>query len=441
MKEGRLYRQVNHVYRDDYDALIDSGLYESLARAGLLIRHEEADISLAASDKAYKVIKPEKIPFISYPYEWCFSQLKDAALTTLEVQKKAMDCGMCLKDCSAYNVQFHKGKPVFIDTLSFEKYREARPWTAYRQFCQHFLAPLALMSRRDIRLGRLLRVYVDGIPLDLADRLLGLRSRFSFSLTVHIHLHARTQKRYESRPVDMGRQKMSRFALLGLIDSLESAVKKLRWRPGGTEWAGYYNETNYCDDAIERKKTIVAEFLDAAGARTVWDLGANTGVFSRVAAQKGIQTISFDLDPAAVEKNYLETIERGESNIVPLVLDLTNPSAGLGWANEERMSLARRGPADTVMALALIHHLAISNNLPLARVARFFKDICSTLIIEFVPKADSQVRRLLASRQDIFDEYDQAHFERAFERYFSQERRVDIEGTQRTLYLMRNIAG
>jgi len=181
LRDGFIYRQVNTIYRENYDYLISSNLYKTLVDAELLIPHHEVDIKKARSDEIYKVIKPELILFISYPYEWCFSQLKDAALTTLEIQKKSLDFGISLKDCSAYNIQFRKGKPIFIDTLSFERYHQGKPWVAYRQFCQHFLAPLALMSYKDIRLNQLFRVYIDGPPLDLTSSLLPFRTRFRIS--------------------------------------------------------------------------------------------------------------------------------------------------------------------------------------------------------------------------------------------------------------------
>jgi len=437
-RNGTLYRQVNNCYRSHYDRLIDSGLYEDLVASGLLVRSEEVDAGLAISDAAYKVIRPEVIPFVSYPYEWCFSQLKDAALLTLEIQRRAMGHGMTLKDSSAYNVQFLGGRAIFIDTLSFEVQEEGRPWAGYRQFCRHFLGPLALMSFKDVRLNQLARIYVDGVPLDMADKLLGLRARRSLSLYLHIHLHAKAQKRYEDKPVDLNARKVSRMALLGLVDSLTGAVRKLKWRARGTEWADYYEFTNYTDEAFEQKKTIVAEMLQTARPREAWDLGANTGVFSKLASDRGIPVIAFDVDPAAVERNYLEIRGGADSCPLPLVMDLTNPSGGLGWANEERMGLVCRGPTDTAMALALVHHLAISNNVPLARIARFFQSICKSLIIEFVPKEDSQVQRLLASRKDVFTDYNRDAFERSFGRYFSIETRRDIEGTKRTLYLMRN---
>ena len=441
-EDGAIYRQVNLIYREDYDHLMSSGLYDSLVKEGLLIGHEEVDLEPPRPEIAYKVIKPEPIPFISYPYEWCFSQLKDAALLTLKAQRVALEFGMSLKDASAYNVQFVNGRPMLIDTLSFERHREGRPWVAYRQFCQHFLAPLALMAHRDARLSQLLRVYVDGVPLDLASSLLPLRTRLMPSLLFHIHLHARAQRRFAGRAVDVSGLRMGRLSLLGLIESLESAVRGLRWKPSGTEWAEYYEEAALRGGYLQHKSRLVAEFLDRIGPMDVWDLGANVGVFSRIASDRGIPTISFDADPAAVEKNYLECRRRGETRILPLVLDLTNPSPAIGWGNEERASLMERGPADAVMALALIHHLAISNNLPLDRIARFFKDICRRwLIVEFVPKEDPQARRLLASREDIFPGYNQRAFEEEFGRYFSIEDSSGIGDSQRTLYLMRRLRG
>jgi len=433
---GMIYRQVNIIYKENYDHLMNSGLYDSLVNAELLISHKEVTIESKEPDKAYKIIEPPKIPFISYPYEWCFSQLKDAALTTLRLQKKALEFGMSLKDCSAYNIQLRKGKPVFIDTLSFEKYREGQPWVAYRQFCQHFLSPLALMSCKDIRLNQLFRVFIDGVPLDLSSSLLPLRTYFAFSLFTHIHLHAKSQRRFANKTVNLTGNKFGRLSFLGLIDNLESAIKKLRWQAQGTEWADYYEDTNYSSDALQHKKQIVAEFLDKANPSVVWDLGANLGMFSRIASDKKIQTISFDIDPAAVEKNYLQCIADGETNILPLVIDFTNPSPSIGWENTERMSLVERGPADMVFALALIHHLALSNNLPLHRIAIFLHGICKSLIIEFVPKNDSQVKRLLSSREDIFPDYTQQIFESEFSKYFTISHSAKIRDSERILYLM-----
>ena len=436
-QNGAIFRQINLVYKDNYNHLINSGLYQVLVENNLLIPHKEVDTAYARSDKAYKIIKPELISFISYPYEWCFSQLKDAALATLKIQKKSLDFGMSLKDCSAYNIQFRKGKPIFIDTLSFEKYREEQPWVAYRQFCQHFLAPLALMSYRDIRLSQLFRVYIDGVPLDLANTLLLFRTRLRFSLFSHIHLHAKSQKYFADKTANTSGHKMSLLSFRGLISSLESAIRKLKWEPKGTQWVKYYEDTNYSRDALHHKEKIVAEFLDTIDPRSAWDLGANVGMFSRIASDKGIQTISFDVDPACVEKNYIECVGNGETNIIPLLLDLSNPSPNIGWQNQERMSIFDRGPVDTVLALALIHHLAISNNLPIDEIAEFLNRICTSLIIEFVPKSDSQVQKLLSTREDIFPDYSQQDFEHQFSKYFTIMSSVRIMNSERILYLMQ----
>lgn len=437
LRDGLIYRQVNYKYKENYDHLINSGLYEALVGDELLIPHREVKNEYAMSDEAYRIIKPEFIPFISYPYEWCFSQLKDATLCTLKVQRKALDFGMSLKDCSAYNIQFRKGKSVFIDILSFEKYYEGKPWVSYRQFCQHFLAPLALMSYRDIRLNQLLRIYIDGIPLDLASSLLPLHTFLKFSLLSHIHLHAKSQKHFADKAVGTNSKKMKRLSFVGLIDNLESSIKKLKWKARDTQWADYYKDTNYSSNALQHKKQIVSEFLNKTNPNTVWDLGANTGMFSRISSNNGILTISFDIDPAAVEKNYLECVKKGETNILPLLLDLTNPTPSIGWENQERMSLLERSPADVVFALAIVHHLAISNNLPLNKIADFFNKICKSLIIEFIPKKDSQVQRLLSSREDIFPNYTQQVFEHEFRKHFTMISCVKIADSERILYIMQ----
>ena len=436
---GSLYRQINQYYKQEYDLLINSGLYKALVDAELLIPHVEVDIPPLMRDKAYKIIQPNIIPFISYPYEWSFSQLKQAALTTLEIQKVSMKFGMTLKDCSAYNIQFLNGKPTLIDTLSFEKYLEGQTWKPYRQFCQHFLAPLSLMSHKDIRLNQLLRIYVDGVPLDLASKLLPLRTHSMFSLLSHIHAHAKSQKHYGNKQINLKDRKMGKHSLIGVVESLYSGIKKLKWTPEGTEWSDYYSDTNYSEKAFDQKKRIVASFLDKTKPKVVWDMGANIGEFSRISSNQGIDTISFDVDPAAIEKNYLKVIEKHEKKLLPLLLDLTNPSPNIGWNNQERMSIMERGPADVILALALIHHLAISNNLPFYKIAEFFKNNCNYLIIEFIPKIDSQVQRLLSTREDIFSDYNRENFENEFRKFFNIIETVDLKDSERILYHMEKI--
>jgi hypothetical protein len=434
-RDGRLLRQINKIYADEYKLLISSGLYKNLTNKNLLIPHQEIDSPEFYSELGYKIIEPQKINIISYPYEWAFSQLKDAALLTLQIQKIALEHNMSLKDASAYNIQFLNGQAIFIDTLSFEKYKEGEPWPAYRQFCQHFLAPLALIAYKDLNLSQLSRLFIDGIDLTLASKLLPISSKLNFSILTHIHLHAKSQKHYADKKIKSQR-KISKQAILALIDSLESTVKKLKFPHTDTEWGEYYSFTNYSNKAFDYKKELVEEFLAYLKPSNVWDLGGNTGIFSRLASDKNIPTICFDIDLIAVEKNYLYTKKNKEENILPLFLDLTNPSPNIGWGNQERDSWQNRGPADTLMALALIHHLAISNNLPFDKIANYFSQLGNNLIIEFVPKGDSKVNKLLATREDIFDKYTKEDFEKEFSQYFEIKKTKNIAESKRTLYLM-----
>ncbi|MBN2046436.1 MAG: class I SAM-dependent methyltransferase [Anaerolineaceae bacterium] len=432
------FRQVNRVYQEDYDLLISSGLYQALEKKQLLIPHQEVTQEAPVPEIAYKVIQPETIDFITYPYEWSFSQLKDAALLTLAIQRQALEHGMMLKDASAYNIQFRNGAPVFIDTLSFTRYIEGMPWVAYRQFCQHFLAPLALVSKVDIRLNQMLRQHIDGIPLDLASKLLPKSTHLHFGLLSHIHLHAYAQHHYttDGDKKQPTQATVSKISLIGLIDNLENTIRHLRVKSIATNWSDYYQATNYTDDATRSKEEIIHALLTELAPRVVWDLGANTGRYSRLALDlPGCQVISMDMDPGAVEINYLQSKKAGETNLLPLIVDLTNPSPAIGWNNEERLSWKQRKPADVVMALALVHHLAISNNVPLRDIANMMAGLGKHLIIEFVPKEDSQVQRLLAARDDIFTEYTIDGFKNAFSEDYHLRREIPVEHTTRTIFL------
>jgi hypothetical protein len=434
-------RQVNEPGRSDYELLVSSGLYDALSGQGELVSHEELPVSLAAAPGAVRVLAPEQLPFISYPYEWSFSQLKDAALLTLRLQATAMRHGMSLRDATPYNVQCLRGRPIFIDTLSFGRLDPGLPWIAYRQFCEGFLAPLALMSCTDIRMQHLLRAYIDGIPLDLASKLLPWRTRAKPGVLVHVHLHAAAQRKASRgsspAPAPARAQAMSATAVTALIDSLERTVRALDWTPRGTVWGDYYTATNYTDSAFTHKQEIVGAALDRFAPAVIWDLGANDGTFSRLAAARQIRAVAFDVDPAAVEKNYRRVKADGESYMLPLLLDLTNPSGGAGGGHRERSPLTERTPADMLLALALVHHLAIGHNVPLDQVAEYFARLGRRLVVEFVPKHDSQVQRMLASREDIFDHYTEAGFEAAFARHFTILERIPVRDADRTIYIMQ----
>lgn len=432
-----IYRSINAVGREDYELLLGSGLFDELTQSSKLVWHHEVESPRIAG--AWKIIQPERVETISYPYEWSFSQLKDAALLTLEVQKSALLRGMTLKDASAFNVQFVDNKPLFIDTLSFEGYVEGQPWAAYKQFCEHFLAPLALMSYVDVRLSKLFVSDLGGVPLDLAVELLPLRTKFRPSLYAHLHLHAKYQVKYSDRGLQSKSKaiSLSRNRLISLVDSLSLLIQSLKWKPLGTEWGDYYSSTNYSSPAASSKHDIVSTWLYEISPSTVWDLGANDGTYSKIASELGSSVVAFDIDPAAVEAGYLKA-KNDPSLPLCLVLDLMNPSPRLGWALAERMSFSDRGGADCVMALALVHHLAISNNVPLGSIAQYFSSLSPNLIVEFVPKSDSQVKKLLSTRKDIFQEYNSDGFERAFEEFYELVSKEQVEDSDRILYRFKS---
>ncbi len=378
------------------------------------------------------------IGFVAHPYEWCFSQLKEAALLTLELQSRALDSGMRLKDASAYNVQFDGGRPILIDSLSFEVAEATEPWPAYRQFCEHFLAPLALIAHRDVRCGLMLRDHIDGIPLDLAVRLLPGRTRLNLGLASHLHLHAGAQRRAaKATPAGEDAQKpprrVSETGQRALLDSLRRSVAGLRWEPAGM-WNEYATTTSYSDAATVSKADIVREMLGAVGGSTAWDLGANTGVYSALAADAGYHVVAWDQDAASVESHWRGVRGDQRPSVLPLVLDLANPSPAIGWALAERASFLDRGNPDVLMALALVHHIAIGNNVPLGQVARLFGRMAPQAIVEFVPKDDPMTRRLLAARRDIFVDYTIDGFRAAFGEVFSIVREAPIVDSGRVLF-------
>jgi SAM-dependent methyltransferase len=437
-QDGVLYRQVNEGCRADYEALMGSGLYDELVANQLLVSHVEVSAPTGSAG-AYRVLRPDRIPFVSYPFEWCFSQLKDAALATLRIQEIALRHGMSLRDSSAFNVQYVGSRPVFIDTLSFERYVEGRPWVGYRQFCQHFLAPLFLTAGRDPRLSALSSNWIDGIPLDLARRLAGARHRWRLGFLMHVGLHSRAQERLQATATPRSAlPRLSRASLTRILESLRATIERLAWNPGTTQWADYYSNTNYPPVARETKRRFVASVVEEIRPSRVIDLGANTGEFSAVAARSGAYVVAADMDQGAVELCFRRARAEG-SRILPLVVDLTNPTPGLGWMNVERASFLQRcSPgADVVLALALLHHLVIGNNVPLPRVVELLALAGRNVVVELVEKPDSQVQRLLASREDIFEDYSAAGFESTLSGTFRVVRRQQLDGTHRVMYHLR----
>ncbi len=438
-KNDIVYRAVSDQYISNYNLLMDSGLYNELTKKGLLISHQETKIN--TSDKnIVKVIAPRKIHFISYPYEWTYGQLKDAALATLKIQQISMRYGMSLKDATPFNIQYVDGKACLIDTLSFEKWTNNKPWVPYKQFCEQFLSPLAIAALCDVRILSLQQNMIDGIPLDFAASLLPIRARFKLGIIIHILLHAKAQNkfkkgnRYLSRPVSFGAS-----TLTGLIESLKNTVLSLNLKNQEGKWGTYYQDCIGSAKYLQQKQEFIEQFVQESNPKVVWDIGANIGKFSHLIGRKNIEVISIDGDSISVEKNYRLCKNEKVNSVLPLIIDICSPTPSIGWGNKERLSLIQRGPADLIIALALIHHLAIAKNIPFEYISSLFASCSKWLVIEFVPKDDENVKTMLSSREDIFNKYSKEEFEIEFRKHFNILNIQPLLDSNRTLYFMKKI--
>jgi hypothetical protein len=434
-RNGKIFRCVLDKYERQFTEARASGLFDQCVANGLLLPFTVSDAP--APEPCLAVLEPRQLPFVSYPYEWSFEQLQDAALRTLDVHLAALEKGMLLKDASAYNIQFVDGKPVLIDHLSFDLVSDHGAWPAYGQFCRHFLAPLALMAYVDLGAARMLQLYIDGIPLEIASQLLPRKTKWKFGLATHLHMHAKLSTKHAGARTSTKTKSLSAQQLSALAHSLRSTVKNLSPAGKATEWGAYYSDTNYTAQAFEAKHALVREMVAAIKPKSLWDIGGNDGHFSRTLTDLAERIVCLDIDPVAVASNYRTCRKQDLKNVLPLVHDICNPSPGIGFANTERKPLLKRDRPDLVIALALIHHIAISNNVPFADLARALAALTSHVVIEFVGKDDSQVQRLLVNRRDIFDSYTEESFADAFRPYFDVIERKPIPDTHRVLYLLK----
>lgn len=436
-KDGVIYRQVNKIFREDFDYFIKSGCYEHLKKNEWIIPHEEITENLSGSEACYKTLLPQRIPFISYPYEWCFGMMKDAARLTLQIAKECIPFGIILKDATPYNIQWWHGKPTFIDTLSFERYEASKPWIAYRQFCESFVSTLLLMHYTGQPTQSLLLAYPDGIPLPVTKALLPWHSKLSLHTFLHIHLHERLSrasiKKEQQQETDFSEKKLIR-----LLDSLQSLTESLQWKPKETPWGNYYDEAKRRKDYVDEKKNIVAQWIsELQGIGTAMDLGSNEGEFSYLLAKERFLTISTDSDHTAINRLYQKIKNNNEENILPILIDLANPSPCLGLNNNERSSFIERAHVDLSLALALVHHLAIGKNIPFEKIAGLFEKISTYLIVEFIPKEDQKIQFMLKQKKDIYHDYNEENFLKAFEKNFFVQKKQQIGDSGRTLYQMK----
>ncbi len=432
---GKIYRQVNKIYSENYSLLKDSGLYELLVKKNLLLPHKEVNENLLNDPDWHFTLIPEQINFWSYPYEWSFDQLKDAALLTLDIMFACIEKGMILKDATPYNVQINNGKPIFIDSLSFEIYDESQPWIAYRQFCESFLYPLLLSHYHKNNFQNQLIIYPDGLPVEMVAKLLPAKSNLNLGVWLHVTLPDKLKKKENSGNANSG---FSKKKLTQLISHLKNIIFKLD-NSKKSNWSNYYTETISGGDYTRNKEKIVLEMLKQVDGNKLLDLGANDGHYSWLASNQNFNVIAIDNDEQSINNFYKKIKKQNNSNILPLCIDICSPTPALGFLYNEKDSFHERVNPDVVMALALVHHLAIGKNMPLDLLAENFNRLAPQLIIEFVPKEDEKTKLLLKNRNDIFTSYNQEAFENVFKMFFEIKKSSEIDGTNRTLYFMKRL--
>ena len=441
-KGGKIYRSIFGPGAKDFEAARDAGVYDKLIETGLLLRHDEVNLgNLAPEGTVYCLCHP-RLPMISYPWEWPFSMLKDAALVHLDAMEMLLPHGFWLRDASAFNVQYDGNRLRLIDTLSIGQRIPESPWVAYGQFCSHFLAPLAMAAYCDIRTLSLWRNYIDGYPLDLVTKILPFWRRYRPGLFMHLTLHARFQDAAD-RKEDIGKAKsvkkpkVNDRGLIGLVRSLQRTVAGIKWKRSSRIWEEYGEIRAYQAEDVARKSEYVDRVVHRLQPKMVWDLGSNTGEFSLITASHGAFVVSIDGDPACTEHLYQRlSQEDGTKGVLPLTMDLANPSPGLGWDSRERLSLQDRGPADLVLALALIHHLVFSCCVPMLRIAEWFANLTNHVLVEFVPLSDPMVQKLLRNRGDEHLPYNLEEFQSSFGKFFDFVDRVTLQNG-RTLFLCK----
>jgi hypothetical protein len=437
-----VFRVLSATGLEDWQALESSALWPELQSEGLVVATEPAALDglpdLLAG-RAAGALRHERVPFVSYPYEWPFSMLKDAALVQLDLNQRALKAGLALKDATPYNIQWRGTRPVFIDVGSFERLRPGEPWIGYRQFCMQFLYPLMLQAYKDLPFHAALRGSLDGItPHDARAVLAG--ERFKKGVLSNVLLHARLEERHGDEGGGEVKREMKRAGfneqlLAANFAKLEKLVRRLEWKAGETAWTGYGEHNTYDDAAAAAKAHFVREAAARRRARLAWDVGCNDGTYSRIAAESTDLVVAFDADHATVDGLYRAL--DGREDILPLVMSVTDPSPDLGWRGRERASLERRGTPELTLCLAVMHHVCITGNVPVREFLDWLRSLDSALVIEFPDRDDTMVQRLLSGKREGSNpDYEPAAFEQALQERFTVERKAAVSAT-RTLYEAR----
>lgn len=441
--EGATYRALSDKAFADWQALSATRFYTRFADSGKIIRTERVEndrvngVSRHADGWA-AFLQHHTIPYISYPYEWSFSMLKDAALLQLELLVAALDEEMILKDSSAYNVQWQGARPVFIDIPSFEVLSPGEPWVGYRQFCQLFLYPLFLQAYKNVEFHPWLRGTIDGIDPVQINNLMSLRDWLRPGILTNVYLQAKLQTKFgglnKDVKTDLKKAGFSKQLILSNCRRMEKLVRGLQWKARESQWSAYTDTHSYTDADQDRKAEFVGEVAASGNWRRVWDIGCNTGKFSRIAAGHAEYVVAMDADHLCIDFLYESLKKEGVSNILPLCVNLADASPALGWRGLERKSLTGRGKPDLVLCLALIHHVVIGANIPLREYIQWLAGLGAALVIEFVSREDPMVQTLLRNRDDQYDDYDPVRFRQYLENEFVIKRHEALGSGTRELY-------
>ena len=380
------------------------------------------------------------LPFISYPYEWTFSMLKDAALLQLKLTRETLGDGIGLKDATPYNVQFIGSRPQFIDAGSFERRRKGDPWYGYKQFCEMYLYPLMMQGYLGVQYQPYLRGSVNGIsPITMRKLLPASLRRPRKGRLTHVVLHAAASTRFADSDTDVkkatAKAGMNAQVLDATMRKLEKIVQKLSLGDKKSTWSNYSERGHYLESSLDEKQKFVRDAVAVSPRKQVWDIGCNDGVFSRIASAHSDYVVAMDADPLVVDRLYNTLKAEKNDKILPLYVDLTDSGGGVGWRGQERPGVFHRGHPDIVMALAVIHHMAITFNVPIASQLDMFRDLSPELIIEMPHADDPMVRKLLQNKRDgIHDDFNLENFERLLSERFDIKSKMLLAGGTRTIF-------
>ncbi len=445
---GDVLRGLDTDAAADWAALQAAPFFARAVQAGKIVRTEtvpaEEARSLAPAGREWPVVlRHERVPFISYAYEWTFSQLQDAALLHLDLLIDALESGLTMKDGYVYNVQFKGARPTFIDTPSFTR-STGGPWAGYRQFCRTFLFPLLLTAHKDISFRPMLRGQVDGIEPKQMRAMMSARDALKPGVLRNVLLHSAVDARATagnkgSRAVgeELKQAGYSEDINKAAARSLRKLVAGLKWEAGETIWKDYRTQNSYSDEDTATKQAFVDGALSGQQLDLVWDLGANDGAYSRIAARHADTVVAADFDEGAIDPLYRALRKEGNTKILPLVMDLADPSPAIGWRNKERPAFYDRRKPDVILMLALLHHIAIGANVPLPEVVDWMASFGSRIVVEFVHTDDVQTQRLLANKPEgMFADYHVKEFERLLHERFTVEKEEVLPSGTRTMYLV-----